>query len=449
VTISTKILLERFYNEIQMQFGILLDSSKNQLILQNAALRASRWECRSVEEYFDFFNSGRFDQDEIDFWASLLTVNEAYFFRNEPDWLEITDTFIPNLIEKREQKKSLRVLSLGCSRGEEAYTLSLILASRFPILKDWNVSIVAGDINTQLIQLARAGGPYSNRSILRVEKTILNEYFTRKEDGWYLDKRITSTVAFRRMNIIKLSHSLIAQRFDLIFCRNVLIYFLPETARNIIRTLTSYLASDGRLIFGHSEGNLAIDAGCVVDFRKGCISITKENKSDPSYPQTNGKRELPHYDIVGDSHDSSPFGMHHHEWQSPKTLIDTARKQMEHGNLGDALHVLRSVLLRTSESVEAHYLLAVLFQNLGDIPNAISSYQRVIQLSPNHKMSYLQLAMLHIRLGNTQSARQCFHTLSSLIEPYAPEDVVDEDRSLTVGFLRMLCADADLSTQLN
>ncbi|MEK6725752.1 MAG: CheR family methyltransferase [Deltaproteobacteria bacterium] len=161
-------------------------------------------------------------------WKELiipLTIGESFFFPDKGQFEVLKERILPELIEKRKDVRSLRIWSAGCSRGEEPYSLAILLDGLLPDRRDWNISIVGTDINEDTLGKARLGA-YTQWSFRMVEQEVQGRYFKRRRDEWEIDERIRNMVTFSYGNLIEEAfpnHEIC--NMDLIMCRNVFIYF--------------------------------------------------------------------------------------------------------------------------------------------------------------------------------------------------------------------------------
>ncbi|PFP30821.1 chemotaxis protein CheR [Bacillus sp. AFS073361] len=197
---------------------------------------------------------------EWDVLVELLTVNETYFYREENQLNECSSMVLP-LIKEKIKDRPIRIWSAACSTGEEPYTLAMLIQETglFPL---GTIEIMATDINKKVLQKAEKGwynqGSFAFR---RIPKKLLEKYFSVEEGGYQVNKSIRNMVQFQHLNL--LHEEKIAQigRADVIFCRNVLIYFDEETTKRVIRNLYDNLTAGGYLFLGHAES--------ITDFHLG------------------------------------------------------------------------------------------------------------------------------------------------------------------------------------
>lgn len=188
-----------------------------------------------------------------------LTTNETLFFRDHHPFEALKKGVLPKLIEARAATKKLTLWSAACSTGQEPYSIAMMLRESFPQLKDWQVSIVATDISPRVLQQARLG-LYNKIEINRGLPAIyLVKYFTKIDENWQLKEEVRKMVDFRMLNLIQPFFAMPV--CDVVFIRNVLIYFDTPTKQGILRNIRKLLAPDGYLFLGTAETTLNLDVG--------------------------------------------------------------------------------------------------------------------------------------------------------------------------------------------
>lgn len=188
--------------------------------------------------------------------VDAMTTNETSFFRDRYPFEAMRTAILPDLIRRRAPQRSLRIWSAACSTGQEAFSLAMMLREHFPTLSEWKVEIVGTDISPTVLVRAREGA-FSTFEVQRgLPAQYLVRHFTQDGDRWLLKPEIRNRVTFRLFNLLTDMSAL--GTFDVIFCRNVLIYFdLPAKAL-VLEGLHGRLAPDGALILGGSESVFGI-----------------------------------------------------------------------------------------------------------------------------------------------------------------------------------------------
>lgn len=187
--------------------------------------------------------------------AEAMTINETSFFRDDRLFELLRSDLLPELIQSRRSTRRLRFLSAACSTGQEAYSLAMLIREHFPLLARWEVRIEGMDISAEAIGSAKAGC-YRHIEMNRgLPARFIARYFDRIGENWVVKPEIRGLCKFRRSNLCAqlLPGSLAADRFDVIFLRNVMLYFSQETRRSLLASVHRMLAHDGILFLGSSE----------------------------------------------------------------------------------------------------------------------------------------------------------------------------------------------------
>ncbi|MET0791912.1 MAG: protein-glutamate O-methyltransferase CheR [Polyangiaceae bacterium] len=180
-----------------------------------------------------------------------LTTHETSFFRDRLPFMALAEAIIPELIASRRQERRISIWSAGCSTGQEAYSVALLLRERFPLLAHWQIQILATDVSTTTIERARQGR-FSAAEIKRgINDNLRDKYFDRCGVDFVLNESIRSSVTWATNNLA--GEWPPRSPFDVVLMRNVLIYFAPEVRGRILQRTSANLAADGFLLLGASE----------------------------------------------------------------------------------------------------------------------------------------------------------------------------------------------------
>lgn len=201
------------------------------------------------------FEVGGMELQEL---INTLTVNETYFYREDYQLKCMTNALIPELVQNG--RKSLRIWSLPCSTGEEAYTIALYLLEHLQGVDDLEIEIIGSDIDTEVLRAAERA-TYQTRSVQYVPAALLQKYFERVEgDKWRICAGLRDSVSFGRVSVVDRLQMLQKGRFDIVFCRNLLIYFDEQSRRQAADNIFEALTPGGFICLGHSESMSRISA---------------------------------------------------------------------------------------------------------------------------------------------------------------------------------------------
>jgi chemotaxis protein methyltransferase CheR len=186
--------------------------------------------------------------------ANLITTNETYMFREYEQLEAFANDCLPEVIaaKKANEGRSLRIWTAGCSSGEETYTIAIIVREVFPAIVDWEMEIVATDIDEQRLAMAEAG-IYGARSMKNVPAEYLDRHFVRHGEDWRVKPRTRSLLTIQHLNLHDRLQMRKMRAFDFIFCRNVLIYFDDASRKAAVDHFYNALSPGGFLFLGHSE----------------------------------------------------------------------------------------------------------------------------------------------------------------------------------------------------
>lgn len=248
---------EKLSRFIYAQCGIKLTTAKKNMVEARLRKRLKDLEMNSYSEYCDYIFSRDVDDSEITQMVDVITTNKTDFFREPKQFDFLNDTALPELInlDKTGINRPLRVWSAGCSSGEEPYTLSIVLNEFANKINNYSFGILATDISTRVLEKAKLA-IYDEDRVEPVSEELLKKYFLRSKDKQKklvrLVPEIRNSINFQWLNLMESDFGF-KERFDIIFCRNVIIYFDKPTQDKLIAKLISYIRPGGYLFLGHSE----------------------------------------------------------------------------------------------------------------------------------------------------------------------------------------------------
>ncbi|TDX47823.1 CheR family methyltransferase [Orenia marismortui] len=244
-------VFQKISSLIYKSIGVNLHDKKRAMVNSRLSKRLYKLGLTSFEEYYQYLINTPQELSQI---YNILTTNVTKFFREEYHFKFIKEQVLPR-IEKRNKNKSIRVWSAGCSSGEEAYSLAIILREYF-INTSWDIKILATDINTDVLKTGKEG-IYSYDKVNAIPYDLLKKYFKlgrgKQANLFKAKEELRDLIEFKKINLNQLEDSSIKDNLDFIFCRNVFIYFRPKTREKIIKQFYQKLKDDGYLFLGHSE----------------------------------------------------------------------------------------------------------------------------------------------------------------------------------------------------
>jgi chemotaxis protein methyltransferase CheR len=236
-----------------------------------------------IADFRLYYRYLRFDPSgatEIEDAAEAITTHETYFLREEYQLNAFRTEILPQLYESRSTSRRLAIWSAGCSTGEEAYTLAMLLLDA-GIPRGWDVRIFGSDLSRRVISHARRG-TYGTSSFRACPERFRRAYFTPTSDGMSITSEVRSLCHFVQLNLIDAARVALIGRIDVVFCRNVLIYLEPSARRSVIEQFYRRLLPGGYLLLGHSESLL----GTTTSFEPVMLS------TDLVYRRSTGSMDL-------------------------------------------------------------------------------------------------------------------------------------------------------------
>lgn len=247
--------LEFLAGIVRQRSGLVLTADKGYLLESRLSPVARKEGFNSVE---DLVAAVRTRRDERLMWSitDAMTTNETFFFRDKTPFDLFRDQVMPSLLQKKGANGRVRIWCAAASTGQEPYSLAMVLADNAVKYGNMNVEIIGTDISERVLEKAQSG-LYTQFEVQRgLPVTALVKYFEKKDDLWRLKSDITSKVKFKKANLLEDFRSL--GQFDVVFCRNVLIYFDQPTKRKVLEQMAGCMGDDGYLFLGAAETVMGI-----------------------------------------------------------------------------------------------------------------------------------------------------------------------------------------------
>jgi chemotaxis protein methyltransferase CheR len=473
--------LTRFAELIEQRLG--LQYSRSSLIELEAILtaRMTALQCRSFDAYLKRLGSEVSMHEELRRLAAKLTIGESYFFRSPEQLTVFSEVAIPRLT-RRDPTRPIRILSAGCSTGEEPYTLAMRLRELGP-LAPAEVSILAIDINPEALAKARRGS-YSAWAMRATPPDCVGKYFRRERRQFVLDEGVQAMVQFDERSVAREDYQFWQpHRFDIIFCRNVIMYLSARVVGEVIARFARALTPDGFLFLSHAEPLRGISQVFHVEHAQGTFYyVLRDAPGSPTSlrpgarPGSIQRSTLtasgavakpaiagpapPSLDAVSRAEKgaSLSFGaalMKAEQYDDalaalealapadrldPDVLLLTAIIQVERGKLDQAAALCTSLLALDGLNAAAHYLTALCHEHGGRRAAAIDSYRVGVYLDAAFAMPHLRLGLMFRREGDLPSARRELQNASILLAQEDPARVLLFGGGFSRSTLIDLCA---------
>jgi chemotaxis protein methyltransferase CheR len=244
-------LLRDFLHET---FGLYFDDRARSVLRSRLLGRLASLELRSFEDYYHYLRFGPQRAQELESMVSHLTNNETYFYRETTQLKVFAENVLRSLKERKTATgdRRLRVVSAGCSTGEEALSLAMILFDSGQFFWNWDLQVVGIDVDAVALEKARRGAYFRN-SFRSIDEALVERHFVPDGAGRRVKDNVRRMVTFRPGNLVERASYDGLAPVDALFCRNVLIYFSDDSIRRAVRILYDCLAPGGYLFLGHAE----------------------------------------------------------------------------------------------------------------------------------------------------------------------------------------------------
>ena len=412
---------------------------------------------------------------ELNILTEEITIPETYFFRDINQCRALEEYILPELIRRKKDKR-IRIWSAGCSTGEEAYTIGIILSKKMADLRTWNIEVIGTDISREGIKKA-AKGVYTKNSFRGVEQDIIDEFFVRSPNGMVINDDIRGMVQFEIFNI-KLDNGLLFPHkysgFDVVFCRNVLIYFKKATAEMVVRALTNSLGPGGYLVLGHSESAF-VPKEIITPIRTNDTFIyqrratEKQNpkpvkqiqnervlsKEKPvllpeqkSAPKTNippepadlyQKALLLYMDKKYNEAQTELAGLMPHSYVDTDALVLLSLVQMNMGDLTGAASTVKKARKSDEFSPDIHFLMGLIHEAGAEHENAIKEHQAALFLDNGFFFSHFRLGQVFNRVNMIEDSRRSFRNALETIGSQDEEKIRLYSGGFSTKILEDIC----------
>jgi chemotaxis protein methyltransferase CheR len=240
---------------LKQESGLILSPDKAYLLESRLLPVARKWKLATFDDLAKALR-GSTDTALVRDVVDAMTTNESFFFRDARPFDQFRDIVLPAMLKNRADQKRIRIWSAACSSGQEPYSLAMILAELAGKLAGWQIEIVATDLSGEILARAREG-IYSQFEVQRgLPINLLVKYFKQIGDRWQIVDKLRSMVSYREFNLLSDPASL--GRFDVVFCRNVLIYFDQDTKAKVLEGVARQMPTDGYLFLGGAETVLGL-----------------------------------------------------------------------------------------------------------------------------------------------------------------------------------------------
>jgi chemotaxis protein methyltransferase CheR len=444
-----------------------------------------------VEGYLQKLLSSEWTQEEMEILAAHLTIGETYFFREKRSLEILKERIVPELIRAHASRgRPIRIWSAGCATGEEPYSIAIMLSKLMAGLKPENLEILATDINTKSLHKA-SGGIYGSWSFRGTPPWVRRTCFEiASNDRAAINSDLKRMVRFAPLNLTDDHYAPLANctgGIDVIFCRNVLMYFTPIALRKVIQQLHRYLATDGWLIVSATETShelfsefATVNLGNVTLYRKSAapspaafaFPVDGLVSSSTSFPEWSSQAVLPFrtsqdqkiiqhsaekeadspsaqlpaasYGEVLSLYEQGCYeaaaqmaaGLLSRDGRDAKAMFLLARICANQGKLAEALAWCDKAIAVDKLAARIHYLRATILQEQRSIPEALLALRHAVYAEPQFVLGHFALGNLTLKHGKPEESQKHFENVLLLLARCEPEDILPESDGLSAGRLK-------------
>jgi chemotaxis protein methyltransferase CheR len=427
--------------------GLAYYADKDEDFATRIARRFAIVKAPSCKDYFFLLGPTARHPSEMDALVGELTIGETYFFRQNEHFELLRTTIFPDLLQRNIESRKLRIWSAGCATGAEPYSVAVLLYSEFAAeIGDWDVSILGTDINLDFLAQARTAS-FSDWILRDVPLHVRDRCFRRDGKRWILDAAFHRGVTFGYHNLADSSAcaSPDNQPFDLILCRNVMIYFSAEQNRAAAAHLFRQMVNGGWLLVGHAESSIelfrqfeAVHTPTVTAYRKPDAGSPVEPPAPAWTPWSDSDFES----SLSPVREGAPSVAREMNAMPPSTAslddLEEARIHADRGEWASAEAICRRLLETDPLNAPAHFILGLILTHTGTAQAAITELRRAVYADHKFALAYYYLGTLLQAAGLLSDARKAFRNSFELLQTFAAEESVELGDSMNVEELREL-----------
>ncbi|MDI6735428.1 MAG: CheR family methyltransferase [bacterium] len=434
-----------FQDFILQNSGIFVDEIKRDMLRKALLARTTFLNLSGYADYYKFLKYNPRGEEEFKEILNLITICETYFFRDIKHFHTLRHYLLPEIIKRKQAQGSngIRIWSAGCSTGEEPYSIAITLLEALQPALMWDVEIFASDVSTKALKTAQEG-VYSKWSLRSTDRSYIEKYFIQDDKKYALKDEIKKAVNFEYFNLIREPFPLskMGDYWDIIFCRNVTIYFKHESTKRVISNFYNSLQKEGYLFIGASESLYHIsnefelleiennfmyqkpDNKMVQESKRGKITIEKITATRPSRKIRNedallkkdikaikAQAKQPAVDEkIGELYKNAQYYFEADMFEKalfelmkiiectdehPETYLMLADIYANKEQFDEAERECRKALELDSLLSPAHFLLGIILNKKGKTEEAIKEFNKTVYLDPDFPLAHFNLANIY------------------------------------------------------
>jgi chemotaxis protein methyltransferase CheR len=429
--------------------GLAYYADKDADLARRIRRRLSDFGFQNCAPYLEILRDSRRGPAEMDALIEEITIGETYFFRHREHFDALRDLVLPDLIARNAASRRLRVWCAGCADGAEPYSLSILLRRELPqLLVGWEVSIVGTDINRQCLATAREGR-FEQWSLRSTPETLKRACFEEQGKQWIIAPEYRVGVSFQFHNLVDDGSPLQFNdpvAFDLIICRNVMIYFGPKSMQKITRQFYDCLAPGAWLLVGPSEPNMTHFTSFHAVNAPGVTLYQRPVRSGPdfgeaaSFPGPRPSIALPLEVPLPETAlpECAEVAVVESVMESPVPTLADLRQRADQGDWENAARCGRELLEFDNLNALAHFHYALVLEQMGNYAESERSLRKAIYLDRRAVLAHYHLGLLLRSRGDSRQAERCFNNALNLLGTLSGAEILTDADGITVAELGKL-----------
>jgi chemotaxis protein methyltransferase CheR len=437
-------LFSRLKEYVIESTGLSYYSDKDADLARRIRRRLSDFGFQNCASYLELLRDPAQGPSEMDALIEEITIGETYFFRHREHFDALRDLVLPDLIARNAENRRLRVWCAGCADGAEPYSLSILLRRELAhLLLGWEVSILGTDINRQCLATAREGR-FEQWTLRSTPEELRRACFAEKGKAWTIAPEYKAGVSFQFHNLAEDAfppQPNDPSPFDLIICRNVMIYFGPKLTRSIVRRFHDCLAPWAWLLVGPCEPNMT----CFTSFRAvnapGVTLYQRPGVPAPDFVEAVSFPSLPLPEVplpvAPRPADAEVPAVDARTESTIPTLADL-RKSADEGDWQNAARRGKELLEFDNLNALAHFNYALVLEQMGNYAESERSLRKAIYLDRQAVLAHYHLGLLLRSQGDLRQAERSFNNTLNLLAPLSGDEILTDADGITVLELRKM-----------